>query len=97
MDDDKSTIRGGVIAEKCNDDRHYREWDASVRQRRRKREREKEKKDGEEQKRQRARIRKCHRQRQKRGAKMTAAAAAATRRAQEKGLRVICATLRGAE
>ena len=35
MDDDKSAIGGGgVIAEKCNDDRHYREsWDASDRQR----------------------------------------------------------------
>ena len=36
MDDDKSAIGGGggvVIAEKCNDDRHYREsWDASDRQ-----------------------------------------------------------------
>ena len=31
MDDDKSMIGGGgvVIAEKCNDDWHYREWNAS--------------------------------------------------------------------
>ena len=66
MDDDKSAIGGGrgvVIAEKCNDDRHYREsWDASDRQRNRKTEsaRSKKRQGG-------VRIRKCHRQRQKLG------------------------------